>query len=119
MDYQFYRDVTGRPIAECELGHFGDWLSHEIGDDMQAIQGLLANIVQLESKQKRRVVVNGKDYDLVLDQDEAELQFKTMLWQEDDELPEGTELDENLQIGCGLEDIKQLIEAWLDFLDPA
>ncbi len=42
MDFEFVTDVTGQPLAKCDIESeaFGDWLSHDIGTDRAAITAL-------------------------------------------------------------------------------
>jgi uncharacterized protein YacL (UPF0231 family) len=119
VDYKFFREISGKPIAQCEpeAATFGDWLSHELGNDDSAVSALLGVIEQLQSQQLKSHKVKGHDYTLVLDQDEAELHRHLGYWDEDMALPEGTELDQQDEVGCGLQDLKELLLEWSEFIN--
>ncbi len=119
MDYKFFREISGKPIAQCEpeAATFGDWLSHELGNDDSAVSALLGVIEQLQSQQLKSHKVKGHDYTLVLDQDEAELHRHLGYWDEDMALPEGTELDQQDEVGGGLQDLKELLLEWSEFIN--
>lgn len=118
MDYQFFWDTTEQPVAKCELDMelFGDWLTNDIGAQLEQIQLLLAAIEQLLNKQQATFNYTKGDYHLRLDADEAELTSRfSQVFEE--ELPEGTELDEHMACGCGLEDLHHLLINWRNFIN--
>lgn len=118
MDYKFFRELSGKPIAECEseASTFGDWLSNELSNDENAVCEILDMIEKLQSQQLSSHKVKGHDYTLILNEDEAELHSHLGYWNEEEELPEGTELDQQTEIGCGLQDLKELLLEWRDFI---
>lgn len=116
MDYQFYRDITDKAVAECEIEAFGDFLSHDLASNQTQISQLLNTIEQVENQHKKHDKFTGQDYCLHLNQDEVELQALFVGFADEDELPEGTEFEEPLLVGCGLEDFKHLLLAWQDFV---
>jgi uncharacterized protein YacL (UPF0231 family) len=118
MDYKFVRDITGAPLAECdaEASIFGDWLNNELGNKPEEVAVLLSIIDQLQASELRVYKVKGHDYTLILDTDEAELHTHLGHWDEETELPEGTELDQQIATGCGLEDLKELLLDWHEFI---
>ena len=116
MDYQFYRDVTEKPLAECEIPAFGDFLSHDLASNHSQISELLKIIENVENQQKKHDKFTGRDYCLHLNQDEVELQALFVGFADEDELPEGTEFEEPLLEGCGLADFKQVLLAWQEFV---
>jgi uncharacterized protein YacL (UPF0231 family) len=119
MDYKFFREVSGKPSAETEdeVSTFGDWLSNELGDNSSAVKALLAVIEQLQTDQLKSHKQKGHNHTLVLNQEEAELHSHLGYYDEDEGLPEGTQLDQQDAMGCGLEDLKELILAWLEFIE--
>lgn len=119
MDYKFYKEISGKPVAECEpeASTFGDWLTAELGNNSEAVTALLTIIEQLQSDELQSHKLKGNDYTLILDQDEAELHSHLGYWDEDAELPEGTELDQQTALGCGLEDLKELLLEWQEFIE--
>ena len=121
MDYQFFHDILGQPVATCELEceAFGDWLSHEIAQDFAQITLLLDTIQQLQSNQLTSYQHNGKEYHLEFDKDEVELilnnnHIQEMISSEDDESQELSHL--HIQSGCGLADFDTLLKAWQKFV---
>jgi uncharacterized protein YacL (UPF0231 family) len=121
MDYQFFHDILGQPVATCELEceAFGDWLSHEIAQDSEQINALLNTIQQLQTNQLCSYQHNGKEYHLEFDKDEVELilnnnHIQKMASSEDDESQELSNL--HIQSGCGLTDLKTLLKAWQTFI---
>lgn len=117
MDYQFYYDVSGMPRAECEITAFGDWLSYDLANQSAQIEQLLTVIQQLSQRQIKSSTFEGREYCLNLNQDEVELSTHFVAYSDDTEtLPEGTEIDETTDSGCGLEDLHGLLLAWQKFV---
>jgi uncharacterized protein YacL (UPF0231 family) len=121
MDYQFSHDILGHPVATCELEceAFGDWLSHDITQDLAQITLLLDIIHQLQTNQLLSYQHNGKEYHLQFDKDEVELilnnnHIQEMGSSEDDESQELNDL--HIQAGCGLADFHTLLKAWQQFV---
>lgn len=121
MDYQFFHDILGAPVATCELEceAFGDWLSHDIAQDTQQITLLLNIVSQLQSNQLASYQHLGKEYHLQLDKDEVELilnnnHIQVIATTEDDESQELSDL--HIQSGCGLADFYTLLKAWQQFV---
>lgn len=121
MDYQFSHDLLGHPVATCELEceAFGDWLSHEIAQDIGQITLLLNAIKQLQAHQLSSYQHIGKEYHLEFDKDEVELMLNNnhiqeMAPSEDDESQELEDL--YIQSGCGLADFHTLLKAWQQFI---
>ncbi len=121
MDYQFFYDILGHPVATCELDceAFGDWLSHDIAKNFGQITLLLNTIQQLQTDQLTSYQHNGKEYHLLLDKDEVELilnnnHIQDMTPSEDDESQELEDL--YIQSGCGLADFHTLLKAWQQFI---
>jgi uncharacterized protein YacL (UPF0231 family) len=117
MDYKFYTDVSGKPIAECDedAATFGDWLSNEFCS-AEALEQVFIAIQALELQHVKTHKIKGHDYTLVMDADEAQLHRHLGYWDESAELPEGTELDMQNEVGCGLEDLKELLLDWQEFV---
>jgi uncharacterized protein YacL (UPF0231 family) len=121
MDYQFFHDILGNPMAICELEceAFGDWLSHDIARDFTQIILLLNTVQQLQSNQLVSYQHNGKEYHLLLDKDEVELilnnnKIQSIAPSEDDKSQELSDL--HIQSGCGLADFHTLLRAWQKFV---
>jgi uncharacterized protein YacL (UPF0231 family) len=118
MDYKFYRELGGQAIAECEpeVSTFGDCLTLELSKNESEVSGLLKVIEKLQSKQLTSHKVKWNDFTLILSQDEAELHTHVGYWDSEEDLPEGTELDTQGEQGCGLQDLKELLTDWYEFL---
>jgi uncharacterized protein YacL (UPF0231 family) len=121
MDYQFFHDILGHPVASCELDceAFGDWLTHDIAQDVEQITLLLNTIQQLQTNQLTSYQHNGKEYHLEFDKDEVELMLNNNHIQDmtpiaDDESQELEDL--YIQSGCGLADFYTLLKAWQQFV---
>lgn len=116
MDYQFYRDIGSTPIAKCEISAFGDWLTYDIGTDVEKILKLNAMVDSLMVKEKKHAEFVGADYRLHFNQDEVEITALFVGFADEDALPEGTEFEDPLLEGCGLDDFQHLLIAWQEFI---
>ncbi|MEP4888802.1 MAG: YacL family protein [Aliiglaciecola sp.] len=119
MNYQFIRNLRGIPEAQFEMGHeaFSRWFSEELGTNKDKIVEIFSAIDSLEKRQIKEYRSTGLEFDLQMDSDEVEVRSKDLDMQGPDELPEGTELyDQESVSGCGLEDFKQVLNSWCDFV---
>lgn len=115
MEFEFKTSITGQPIAKCELEceAFGDWLSHDLGNNPHHVSKLLTTVEQLLSKQIQHVELPGKEYHLSIEDDEVSISLNHA--QSSSE--EFAEQASNHQTtGCGLVDFQQLLKAWLEFI---
>lgn len=120
MDYQFIRNENAQPVAEFSMGAeaMARWFNEELGCDKNKITQLLDIISQLQRKQITTYLLKGTEYQLHLDTEEAEVLSKWLSNEAPEDLPEGTELyDQESIAGCGLEDFKQVLESWQDFIN--
>lgn len=119
MDYQFTRSIRGKVQAEFEheLMLLGMWFTEELASDLKSLRTLLDKVSDLESGHIHEWKINGKDINLVMDKDEVTV-FRTATSSHNVEyLPEGTEIDSlSESAGCGLEDFKQVLHSWQDFI---
>lgn len=119
MNYQFIRNLTGEPEALFEMGNevFSHWFSDELAHNQPTLTTLFDAIDKLEQRQIKQFVLPGKEFCLSMDQDEVELRANILERDAPEELPEGTELyDQESMAGCGLEDFKQVLRSWSDFV---
>lgn len=119
MNYQFIRNLTGQPEALFEMGNeaFSRWFSEELGQNQLRLSTLFDAINKLEQRQIKQFVLPGNEFCLSMDQEEVELRANLLEIDGPDELPEGTELyDQESMAGCGLEDFKQVLYSWSDFV---
>ena len=120
MDYEFTFDEYDRPIAEFSMEHYaiGQWLSHELGNNQQLLEEVLEGIEQLLAKRITHRQVDGREYLLRLSNEEAEIIDVALEHEDPDELPEDTHLyDDESYASRGLEDFKEMLESWSNFLD--
>jgi uncharacterized protein YacL (UPF0231 family) len=119
VDYTFRLDDYQRPVAELAMGHeaFARWLSEELGSKLTAIQHLVKTIERIEAGQLHRHQQTGREFQLHIDHDEVEIIALALASDSDDELPEDTELfDQQLYAECGLQDFKQVLRSWQQFV---
>ncbi|MFT4993565.1 MAG: hypothetical protein ACI965_000585 [Paraglaciecola sp.] len=119
MDYQFIRNEDAQPMAIFSMGAetLGRWISDELGSDQVKIQALLQVIDTLQRKEMTEYQLQGVEYDIELNHDEIEVRAHELSLSAPEELPEGTELyDQESITGCGLEDFKQVLLSWQDFI---
>ncbi|MDC8829703.1 YacL family protein [Alteromonas gilva] len=116
MDFEFITDVTGQPLAKCDIESeaLGDWLSHDICTDKRAIESLLYMIEQLKNNQRPDVEFTGKIYHLAIADDEVEL-FLNNSQPHHDEFED--DYSDGPAAGCGLVEFTHLLESWRDFIN--
>ena len=140
MDYQFSTDLYQQPVAKCSMEHeaFGHWLTDEIGKDTTKLIKILKKIDQLESNNCKHAVFSGTEFQLRLNQEDA-IVFSSFLGESpDDQLDDvdsalfnhdqndlgsmGFDTDElslddqNGHAECGLEDFKDFLLSWQEFI---
>ena len=119
MDYDFIIDEQYHPVAQFSVGHeaLGLWLTEELGRDKQAIAALLDVIRQLESRAILHHHTEGKEFQLRLNGEQAEVVALALEIDIDEELPEDTQLyDQESYAECGIDDFKQVILDWQVFV---
>lgn len=119
MDYDFSFDEYDKPIAEFSMGHeaMGSWFSDELGGNQQQIEELLDIIDQLLNSRIQQRQIEGTEFQLRLNKEEAEVRALSLNLDIDEELPEDTNLyDEELFSGCGLEDFQEVLYSWQEFI---
>lgn len=115
MDFEFVTDVTGMPLAKCDIESeaFGDWLSHDISVDKNTIITLLSNIDKVLKHQLTHYEFIGKIYHLTIADDEVELFINSGQSQHSEFDDDYSEL---AAAGCGLIECKHLLTNWLEFI---
>ncbi|SIS59091.1 YacL family protein [Neptunomonas antarctica] len=119
MDYEFTVDDIGRPVAKFSMGAeaIGRWMSEEIRANQHEIDTLLGIIEQLEQRMIGQHQQRGSEFQLRLNQYEIEVLALVLDLDMDDELPEETNLyDEESYAGCGLQDFKEALLSWREFV---
>lgn len=123
MEYQYRLDSsTGTAQALFSLEHqvFGQWLESEISNDQEALINVLKAIDDIAHHKEQEVIVAGREYTLTIDQQDvrinmnAQINNNTMISEiyADQDLA----FDENGEAMCGLEDFRELILSWSNFI---
>lgn len=118
MDYEFRRDLHGRYKAELSMGHeaLGLWLTEEVATDLVVVGVLLEKIAQLQNRACWEHRHPGREFMLTMTQEGVEVRA-ALLDDLADEAPEElSHYDEESQASCGLDDFRQLLEAWCEFI---
>lgn len=119
MNYQFTKSYLGVPEAQFEMGNeaFSRWFSEELGVKKTSLTKIFTAIEQLENGKINQFTLTGNEFSLLLDKYEVEVSANELHLNSPDELPEGTEIyTQELVSGCGLEDFKQVLKSWSDFI---
>jgi uncharacterized protein YacL (UPF0231 family) len=117
MDYELTRDIYGRPQARLSMGHeaLGLWLSEEVGVDQPLILGLMEKVTQLQHHRCVEHKHSGHEFVLTMNQDGIEVRA-ALLDDSADEASDGlSHYDQESESHCGLDDFRQLLEAWQEF----
>ena len=119
MDYDFTHDIYGAFKADFSMGHeaLGYWITYELRSRQNVIAELLRVINELQQRQRLDYLMEGTEYNLRLNQDEAIVRAHALDSAFDDDAP-----DDNLEFydqestaRCGLDDFIGIIEGWQRF----
>lgn len=119
MDYDFTHDIYGAFKADFSMGHeaLGYWITYELRSRQNVIAELLRVINELQQRQRLDYLMEGAEYNLILNQDEAIVRAHALDSAFDDDAP-----DDNLEFydqestaSCGLDDFIGIIEGWQQF----
>ena len=122
MDYRFFYNERQLPCARLSMDHeaFGQWLTDELANDSLRLKDLLAAIKELEAGERREYEWTGHDFLLRLTRDDAEVVALELLQEHTLEELQEEDMDfydaESRSI-CGLEDFRDLLIEWRDFLE--
>jgi uncharacterized protein YacL (UPF0231 family) len=119
MDYQFIRNDRAEPAAIFEMGAetLGLWFSEELGRDRKKLAHILNVIQQLEDKEIEHYLLQGREFNMDLNRDEIEVYAAITRDEGEIDIPEDTELyDQESITGCGLEDFKEVLLSWQEFV---
>jgi uncharacterized protein YacL (UPF0231 family) len=101
------------------MGHeaIGTWFSDELGSNQQRIEEIVDIIDQLLLRRIQQRQIEGTEYQLRLNQEDAEVRALSLELDIDEDLPEDTNLyDEESFAECGLEDFQQALISWQEFI---
>ena len=122
MEYQYRLDpATGKAQALFSLEHqiMGPWLEVEVYDDVDKIKTLLTAIDDIDKGKKNEVVISGKEYSVIIDQQDVSVRANSSVNGSavlpDEYLEQGFEVDETQLAMCGLEDFRELVLSWSYF----
>ncbi|WP_417225108.1 YacL family protein [Amphritea sp.] len=123
MDYDFTHDIYGAYCAEFSMGHeaLGYWLTYELRSRQPVIAELLRITTELQQQQRREYLMEGSEYNLVLNQDEAIVRAHALDAYDDTEEPEDNLVyyDQESTACCGLDDFIEILQGWQQFTAPA
>lgn len=115
MDFEFFTDVTGLPLAKCDVESeaFADWLCHDLGADKVVVGSLLTKVTHLQKRPAKEFTITGKIYHLIIADEEVELFINNTEFSHS----EFEDLDFDGSVaGCGLADFTRLLESWAEFI---
>lgn len=120
MDYEFKKNtLDGSYYCSFSMGHeiIGRWLQEEISHDSQKVDHVLQAIHQAEQAPSQEQVVEGREISLMILTDEVTVQANVL--SHEDELESESDFDFydcESTASCGLEDFKQMIAQWCEFI---
>ena len=115
MDYQLLRNDDNEPEAIFSDSHLalGQFLTHELGANIQSINDICDAITQLENNTLTSYEWLGKEFKLCIEKHGVSI--KAFVLDQDclDELPESTQLyDEDYICDCGFFDFSEVLNDW-------
>lgn len=119
MDYDFTHDIYGAFRAEFSMGHeaLGYWVSYELRSRQTVITELLSVIAELQQRQRVDYLMEGAEYNLRLNRDEAVVRAHALDSAFDEEAPQDNLefYDQESTASCGLDDFIEILKGWQDF----
>ena len=119
MDYQFKRDILGLPIAKFSMGHeaVGRWLTDELAGNKVRILSLIDIIEKIEQSKIGFRELTGSEFQISLSLSGVEINAITTDFDLGDFMLEKTHLYQEESFSeCGLQDFKQAVLSWLDYV---
>lgn len=121
MEFEFRKDfITGQATVQTEMDHeaFATWLEME-GQSMDWVASLISKICELQNRAITEYKLAGSEFSLLLTHAEAQVINHRLLETEeaDEALSDGLSFyNAEIEACCGLEDFKNLLESWLEFI---
>ena len=120
MEFEFRKDfISEQATVKLSMGHeaFATWLEQE-GQEIEWIDDLLANILLLQQRVVSDFKLQGSEFSLLINQNEAQVINHSLMNNQDDIDLEGDLVfyDLEIQASCGLEDFLNLIASWSEFV---
>ncbi len=118
MDYEFRRNLYGHYQAEFSMGHeaFGLWLTEELATNLAMLSSLLVKIDMLKSRQSWQYLQPGQEFILTMSQDGVEVRAALLDDIADEAPDELNHYDQESYACCGLDDFRQLLQSWAEFI---
>lgn len=100
------------------MGHeaLGLWLTEELGADPVLINTLLDKIEQLQKMECWEHHQSGREFMLIMTPEGVEVRAALLDDLADEAPDELSHYDQESQSCCGLDDFRQLLEAWREFV---
>jgi len=120
MEFEFRKDfITGQATVQTEMDHeaFATWLEME-GQSMDWVEALIVKIDAIQSRSLSEYKQLGSEFNLLLTHAEAQVVNHRLMEAEDDEAltDDMSFYNAEIEACCGLEDFKNLLESWLEFI---
>lgn len=119
MDYDFTHDVYGAFCAEFSMGHeaLGYWFTYELRSRQAVIAELLQITSALQQQQRQDYLMEGAEYNLMLNQDEAIVRAHALDAYDDTAEPDDNLVfyDQESTASCGLDDFIEILQGWQQF----
>lgn len=118
MEYEFRRDLMGRVEARFSMDHeaVGNWLMAELIPAPYKLAKLYDNITALKAGELWDVFLPGEEFNLKLTRSEAVVRSTALPEEDDEELEdEMSYYDQESMAQCGLDDFKDMLDAWQAF----
>jgi len=119
MEFEFRKDfITGVATIQTEMNHeaFATWLEME-GQSVKWVELLIEKIEALQNREQNEYKLTGSEFDLFLTNAEAQITNHRLMEVNEEELSDDLSFyNAEIEACCGLEDFKNLIESWLEFI---
>ena len=119
MEFEFKKDfITGQATIQTEMDHeaFATWLEME-GQSVKWVSLLIDKIERLQNRKLNEYKLAGSEFDLLLTTAEAQVINHRLMEGDEEELSDDLSFyNAEIEACCGLEDFKNLIESWLEFI---
>ena len=125
MEFEFRRDVTGELQAHFSMGceAIAAWLTEEVGRRVTVLPEIFKAIDQLQAGERWEYLHEGVEFNLRLGRNEAEVCDSRIDFGADD-MAEGDAgmaedldfYDEEQRACCGLDDFRDMLIEWQDFV---
>ncbi|CAM3719749.1 YacL family protein [Parendozoicomonas haliclonae] len=124
MEYEFRRDFAGDLQTNFSMNHeaIGAWLLEEVGRRSSVMSDIFRAIEQIRAGERREYRLNGDEYNLRLDSQEAEvcdarIDFEADELMSEEALADAFDFyDEESRASCGLDDFEEMLREWERFV---